>query len=358
VGTLEFDFLQDGAQPATAPAACIVAFIAAAQRTLDVAIYDFDAREGATGMIADALEAALARGVAVRVAFNVDRNLAPSAPRPMEGAPDLIDGLEVPTRGVTDQGALMHHKYVVVDGARVLTGSTNWTDDAFSREENVIVRVEDAGLAAAYAANFEELWRRGHLDGSGSHGAEVTLDHGIRVTPWFLPAPPSVAHLAADRIGEAKRRLRICSPVVTSGTVLGTLAEFAGREHFDLRGVYDATQMEQVQGQWRDVPWNRWKIEAWQAIATRLSGKVSTPYAPGAVHDYMHAKFVVADDEVLVGSYNLSRGGEENAENVLHIVNEETAVTFAGFADRLADRYVGGAGSAEGQTADRGHQAQ
>ena len=53
----------------------------------------------------------------------------------------------------------------------------------------------------------------------------------------------------------------------------------------------------------------------------------------------MHAKFVVADDEVLVGSYNLSRGGEENAENVLHVVNEEVAVRFASFADRVAARY-------------------
>ena len=106
------------------------------------------------------------------------------------------------------------------------------------------------------------------------------------------------------------------------------------------------------------MPWNRWKIEAWQVIAARLSGKVSTPYAPGSVHDYMHAKFVVADDEVLVGSYNLSRGGEENAENVLHVVSEEIAVTFAGFADKLADRYAGGASSADGHTADRGHQAQ
>jgi phosphatidylserine/phosphatidylglycerophosphate/cardiolipin synthase-like enzyme len=371
VGSLAFDFLEDGAQPAAEVAGRIVGSIAGAERTLDVAIYDFHARVGASAAVADALEAALGRGVAVRVAFNVDRNPAPSAPRPMAGEPDLIDGLEVPTRGVRDQGALMHHKYVVADGLRVLTGSTNWTDDAFSREENVIVQVDDPSIAAAYTANFAELWRRGHLEGSGAHGAPVAMEHGIAVTPWFLPAPPSVAHLVAERIGEAKRRLRICSPVVTSGPVLGTLAEFAGRTHFDLSGAYDATQMDEVQRQWGTVAWNQWKIEAWRTIAPRLSGKVTTPYAPGSVHDYMHAKFVVADDEVLVGSYNLSRGGEENAENVLHIVNEEIAVTFAGYADRLATRYavegppttsgtdpVGGASSAAGQTGARGHQAQ
>ena len=45
----------------------------------------------------------------------------------------------------------------------------------------------------------------------------------------------------------------------------------------------------------------------------------STPYAPGAVHDYMHAKVTVADDVVFIGSFNLSRSGEQNAENVLEI---------------------------------------
>ena len=48
-----------------------------------------------------------------------------------------------------------------------------------------------------------------------------------------------------------------------------------------------------------------------------------------SVHDFMHAKFVVADDVVFVGSFNLSRSGERNAENVLEI--EMPAI-----ADRLA----------------------
>ena len=50
-----------------------------------------------------------------------------------------------------------------------------------------------------------------------------------------------------------------------------------------------------------------------------FSGKRSTPYTPTSVHDYMHAKVTVADDIVFCGSFNLSRSGERNAENMLEI---------------------------------------
>jgi phosphatidylserine/phosphatidylglycerophosphate/cardiolipin synthase-like enzyme len=54
----------------------------------------------------------------------------------------------------------------------------------------------------------------------------------------------------------------------------------------------------------------------------------------------MHAKAVVADGHVVTGSYNLSRGGAENAENVLDIDNGAVAERFAEFADKVAARYL------------------
>ncbi|MBI3647476.1 MAG: hypothetical protein HY240_01725 [Actinobacteria bacterium] len=338
-GELRSTFLSDGGQTAASVADELIAFLGVAERSLDIAIYDFHARAGASAKAADALEAAAARGVAVRVAFNVERCEHPADSRPMQCEPATIDGLEVPTRGVSDQGALMHHKYVVRDGASVWTGSTNWTDDAFSREENVLLSVDSPELAATYTRNFEKLWTRGHLERSGMTGDEVVLDHDVRARPYFTPHPPSLALLAASLIAEADRRVRIVSPVVTSGAILGTLAELSGRMRFDLSGAYDRTQMEEVQQQWAGVPQNRWKIDAWKVIAPRLSGKTSTPYSPTAVHDYMHAKFVVADQHLLAGSYNMSKHGEINAENALHVTGEFQASLFAGFADQVAARY-------------------
>jgi phosphatidylserine/phosphatidylglycerophosphate/cardiolipin synthase-like enzyme len=44
-----------------------------------------------------------------------------------------------------------------------------------------------------------------------------------------------------------------------------------------------------------------------QSIATAVpSAQAPTPYAKGSVHDFMHAKILVADDCVYVGGFNLS----------------------------------------------------
>jgi phosphatidylserine/phosphatidylglycerophosphate/cardiolipin synthase-like enzyme len=338
---VDADFLEDGGQPASEVADRLSAFVADASATIDVAIYDFDARGGASARIADALEAAATRGVRIRVVFNQEREAEATHNPPMLCDPETIDGLEVPTRGISDRGALMHHKYVVRDGIDVWTGSTNWTDDAFTREENVVVRVSSAPVAASYAHNFEQLWSKERIEASGGRGSNVTIGRGVEAEPFFSPKGPSLAHIVAERVAAADGRVRILSPVITSGAVLGTLAEIAGHATFDLVGAYDATQMAEVVRQWRAWPPNHWKIAAWDAIRPRLAGKVSTPWsATGSVHDSMHAKLVVADGDVLTGSYNLSRGGEENAENVLRIRSGALAERFGGFVERVAERYA------------------
>ena len=58
----------------------------------------------------------------------------------------------------------MHHKYVVRDGESVWTGSTNWTDDSWARQENVIVTVDSPELAHAFTLDFEELWSDGDVE--------------------------------------------------------------------------------------------------------------------------------------------------------------------------------------------------
>ena len=109
----------------------------------------------------------------------------------------------------------------------------------------------------------------------------------------------------------------------------------------DVRGVVDATQMAQVFEQWGGNPRSRWKVPIVASILehAEFSGKPSTPYTPESVHDYMHAKVTVADDVVFAGSFNLSRSGELNAENVLELHDPELAERLAAFIDAIRGRY-------------------
>jgi phosphatidylserine/phosphatidylglycerophosphate/cardiolipin synthase-like enzyme len=71
-----------------------------------------------------------------------------------------------------------------------------------------------------------------------------------------------------------------------------------------------------------------------------FSGKRSTPWSPTSVHDFMHAKILVADDTTFLGSYNLSHAGEENAENVLEIRDAALAGRMAAAVDAVRTRYA------------------
>ena len=73
--------------------------------------------------------------------------------------------------------------------------------------------------------------------------------------------------------------------------------------------------------------------------ALMFRGKPSVPWTPESIHDFMHAKVTVADDVVFAGSFNLSRSGEMNAENVLEVHDPELADRMAAFVDEVRDRY-------------------
>ena len=69
---LEVETLTDGGQTATDVAKQVAAFIDGAQKTLDLAMYDLRLDGDADTIVHAALTSANARGVAIRIAFNVD----------------------------------------------------------------------------------------------------------------------------------------------------------------------------------------------------------------------------------------------------------------------------------------------
>jgi phosphatidylserine/phosphatidylglycerophosphate/cardiolipin synthase-like enzyme len=331
----------DGGQAADAVAERVTAWLGAARRTLDLALYDVRLPDEVGDRVAGAIKGAAARGVRVRIAFNQDEpppdaDERPFFPAPPRTEPHVLETLGVPVKPIPGWRDLMHHKYVVRDGEAVWTGSMNWTLDSFTRQENVVATVGSPGVAAAFSRNFEQIWESARIGDSGDFDT-APMD---AVRPWFCPGRgPELSHRIAKRIGAARRRVRIASPLLTAGPILGTLAEVVEEERVDVAGVCDATQVEQVFRQWEANPRSRWKGPLLERCLVVFHGKRSTPYAPGSLHDFMHAKVTVADDSVFLGSFNLSRSGETNAENVLEIADAALADRLAAFVDELRARY-------------------
>lgn len=113
--------------------------IGAATTSVEVMIFAWTRTE-----ISDALVAAAARGVAVRAL--VASSYADDAPAQAL----LAAGIDVRT-------ATVHSKVMILDGATVVTGSANWSENAWSNDENSLW-VTDPGVAAAYRARFDGLF--------------------------------------------------------------------------------------------------------------------------------------------------------------------------------------------------------
>lgn len=122
----------------------LVSSIGTASRTLDFAISAFTRQD-----IADALIAAHRRGVRVRG---------------IVGAPYAMDPAVVSIRaaGVDVRAAEMHSKVLVIDGQTVVTGSANWSTNAWSNNENSLW-IRDMNIATVYRTEFDRSHAAGRM---------------------------------------------------------------------------------------------------------------------------------------------------------------------------------------------------
>ena len=343
-------FLAEGEQQAEHVIGQLTNFIGAAKQSLDFALYDMRLSEPLKNQFNAALHARAAAGVQIRICYDGDKAPVPNLAAGQDPAPPgtgaFVQSLGYPWRRIGGM-KLMHHKFIIRDRQSIWTGSTNMTDDAFTLMENNILEIDSPSLAGYYSQDFEQLWDKENFENTGDiKTIPVPLTFSRQpATARVLFSPGCGLEIdseVAKRVRSAQRRVRICSLLINSGTLISALGEVLRRGGVAVDGIYDRTQMTEVYRQWQDVPQNRWKIGALQSVIERagLVGKNSTPYSPTGRHDFMHNKILVVDDTVITGSYNFSRSAQFNAENILFIESAALAEHYGVYIDHLMQKYA------------------
>jgi phosphatidylserine/phosphatidylglycerophosphate/cardiolipin synthase-like enzyme len=351
--TISTFFLCGGCQTGADVAHRLARYVSQAQHTIDIAAYSFSLCPETRDIVIGALQERAAAGVQVRIAYDAGTQQSgmPYHQDPCDfSTGEFMASLPLHTRPVEGYRALMHHKYIVLDGgtdgAQVWTGSTNFTDESWELQENNIIVFESPVLASYFQQDFNELWEDGDIESRGvMDSGEATLQYGGRSAYVLVNFSPGegdwIDESIANVIERARERVTIASVVITSTRILHALQGLMKRG-VPIEGIYDWGQMEGVKYQWKDVEANRWKIPAFAEIVKygNLVGKSSTPYAPGSRHDYMHNKIMVVDDTVLTGSYNFSRHAQKNAENSVMVTSAPLAESYRKYIRRITEMYA------------------
>jgi phosphatidylserine/phosphatidylglycerophosphate/cardiolipin synthase-like enzyme len=278
------------------PDARLAEAIDAAVYSVDVAIYHLN-----LWSVRDALLRAAERGVRVRVVVESDGMFDAEVQDLVQaGIPVLGDRRE----------SLMHHKFTLIDGLEVWTGSMNYSVGSAYRDHNVLLRLRSSALAENYTREFEEMFvddRFGPLSLADTPNPSVTID-GTRVEAWFAPDDGVAARLV-ELIDEAQSRVDFLAFTFTSDTLAEALLRAAERG-VTVRGVIELDQVEAAGSDYARM---------------RQAGiDVRQDSNPGTMH---HKLLLIDDGVVATGSYNFTRSAEEsNDENVVILFSPEAAV--------------------------------
>jgi phosphatidylserine/phosphatidylglycerophosphate/cardiolipin synthase-like enzyme len=334
------------------------AFISGAKFNIHIAIYDFRLDSATAAPVLDALRAKDKEGLTIRIAYHQEQQRAhrtqqdfahtggDPAPPGTEAFLEALQGTGIELRAINGHGHLMHNKYVVRDAmtpqAAVWMGSANFTDGAWSLQENNVLILDSPDLTQFYETDFWELWTSDSITTTGRNDTGTVEIGDASVSVFFSPGEGRAIDLdIAQRIGAAQKRLLIASMDISSGTVLGAINDCIGRPGLTVDGIFDGTQMEGVVHDWERSGSQQSvaKKQLFEAIAPHLHAKKSTPFAPSAPHDYMHNKLAVVDDAVITGSFNFSNNATKNAENVLLIDDKAIADRYAAYVTTLTQKY-------------------
>lgn len=288
----------------------VAADIERARVSVDVAAYELN-----LDTITSALLTAHRRGIQVRLVIDSHSTDEPAVQKLQDAGVPVVEDQREP---------LMHHKFIVLDGEVVWTGSWNLTANDTDRNNNNVVRIVSSMLAENYTTEFEEMFIHRafgpdslpntpypHIIVSDSAGGEIEL------ASYFAPED-QVADQIIALLEEARSSIRFMAFSFTDDRIGRVLLEKA-RSGLIVQGVFEKRNSGTAYCEYHRLH--------------RAGLDVLTDANPYMMH---HKVFILDDQVVVTGSYNFTRNAALlNDENLLVIRDPAIAAQYQAEFERM-----------------------
>lgn len=257
--------------------------IQTAQKQLDITEFETTAGSSYLAILVGAIKATRARGVQVRVLLDdeITNNAAVVADLVSAGVDAKLDSSKVVT-----------HVKLIRSEQGLVVGSTNWSQSSlyYNNETNFLVR--DAAANATMASYFQSLWDKPTTMSKVATGSDPNV---------AMYSDGGYEGVVRPLIQAAKTRILLCTYAMNTDdsdvkTVLGDVAAAIVRG-VSVRAVLDESSTEDGGD----------PTQTADASAYLKSLGVQVRTDPATV--ITHAKFIVIDDTVVLGSNNWGHGG-------------------------------------------------
>ena len=305
----------------------LVSNINQAANKIDIAIYGYSS----VPQIEKALSNAKARGVQIRVVYDVDskgENIYPDTNKFIKMFPNAKND-----KFSQEAGKIMHNKFYIFDNSIVITGSANLSHtDMSGFNSNAIVVIKSPEAANIYTKEFEQMF-------SGNfHNEKSIIKHSQQeeFKIYFSPKESGITDAILPLIKNSKKYIYVPSFIITHKGFIRELIN-AHNRGVDVKVIVDSLNATGAYSKHKEL-----RNAGIPVKAENYAGK-------------MHSKSVIIDDEYLViGSMNFSSSGEnKNDENMLIMKNPKAAKFYRDFFlyqwTKIPDKWLKFVPRAEGE---------
>lgn len=283
----------------------LYSYLEGAKKTIYAAVFQVGDAD-----FADRLIEKKKQGLEIRVVSDADYQNFPQARKLiLAGIPVVFDS----------QKAFMHHKFVVIDGEIVWTGSANMTQGCLYYNRNNSIVFYSKEIARRFTQEFEKLFVQQDFGESWDFSG-LNLPYKIGATELRLYFSPqsNLDLILLQSLDQARQSIVIAAYALTHPRLIQKIKERI-QAGIEVTIILDARMSRQKSSVKKQIPEKHIRI---------YHGKGK-----------LHHKFIVVDyHTVITGSFNFSKNAVwKNNENLLIIKSADLAVEYMNEFDRLLE---------------------